>query len=388
MGVHAKLRHSALPLAAALVVGLVVAVPGASSTAQTAPPSFSKAFSPSTIGPGSTTTLRFTIDGSNSGPATGLAFTDTLPAGVTVASPPRIANGCDGTVSGTAGGTTISLTDGRVGTGACAIAVDVTSSTVGTVTNTTGGLTSSLGNSGTASADLTVSAALPGFTKSFSPNPVPIGSRATLTFTFDNSQNPASLGSLSFIDTLPTGMTVADPNGASTDCQNGFSTTTITAVPGSAAVSFSANGIATPANAPLAAGDTCTFAVDVVPSQSGTAVNVSETLNVSPGGLATKATAALDVTSTQPLRLKKEFTADPALPGSTTNLRFTINNNDRSSDATGVTFTDDLDAALAGLTAVGLPTADPCGDGSTLSGTDEIVLTGGVVGPGGAAPST
>ena len=49
------------------------------STAAVAQPTFTKVFTPDTIGPGSTTTLVFTIDNtSNSNPVTDLAFTDIL----------------------------------------------------------------------------------------------------------------------------------------------------------------------------------------------------------------------------------------------------------------------------------------------------------------------
>ena len=55
--------------------------------------------------------------------------------------------------------------------------------------NVSGDLTSSAGSSGTASADLTVATNRPGFSKSFSPATVPIGSRSRLTFTIDNTAN-------------------------------------------------------------------------------------------------------------------------------------------------------------------------------------------------------
>ena len=50
-----------------------------------AQPSFSKAFAPATIGPGSTTTLTFTITNDGGTPVTDLAFTDPLPSEITIA---------------------------------------------------------------------------------------------------------------------------------------------------------------------------------------------------------------------------------------------------------------------------------------------------------------
>jgi hypothetical protein len=139
-------------------------------------PDFSKQFSPDTIGPGGVSTLTFTIDNSDEvTAATLIAFSDVLPVAITIATPANVVSTCpDGggrgdpppVITAPNGGGTISLIGGSLGAGAsCTISVDVTSSTVGTHTNTTGDLTSSVGNSGTASDDLTVTGALPSFSK-------------------------------------------------------------------------------------------------------------------------------------------------------------------------------------------------------------------------------
>jgi hypothetical protein len=65
-------------------------------------------------------------------------------------------------------------------------------------------------------------------------------------------------------------------------------------------------------------------------------------------------------------------------------LEFTLTNLNRFDDAGAVTFTDDLNATLAGLAAIGLPLANPCGPGSSLSGTTLLTLTGGNLGPEGS----
>ena len=109
-----------------------------------AQPSFSKTFAPGTIGPGSTTTLTFVIDNSDSEPVDELAFTDTLPAGVTIAAPASALSTCGGTLDAPDGGGTIAFSDGVVGAlSACSISVDVTSSTPGTHMNVSGALASS-----------------------------------------------------------------------------------------------------------------------------------------------------------------------------------------------------------------------------------------------------
>ncbi len=385
MAKHRGVRARALPLAAGLAIAMVAAVPGTSSVAQAPVPGFAKAFSPATIGPGSTTTLRFTVDNTDVVPVTGLAFTDALPAAITIATPANVVNGCGGTVSAPGGGGLISLADGSVAPGVtCTIDVDVTSSTVGVASNVSSALTSSAGASPAATADLTVTTALPGFTKSFATSPVPLGHRSTLTFTLDNSLNASGVSAFNFVDELPLGMVVADPSGASTDCRPaalpaGF--TTLTAVPGASTVSFGAFG-SSPLNEVVGAGASCTIAVDVVAGGVGTRENSSGPASVSVANGATvaggKANASLVVTAPT-IHLVKEFTDDPVLPGSTVTLRFTINNRDRDRDATGVAFSDDLGSALAGLVAIAPLPADPCGAGSSLSGADVLVLSGGVI---------
>ena len=63
-------------------------------------PGFTKEFAPDTINIGQFSTLSFVIDNSgNSADATALAFTDNLPAGIQVATPPVIVNGCGGSLS-------------------------------------------------------------------------------------------------------------------------------------------------------------------------------------------------------------------------------------------------------------------------------------------------
>jgi len=348
-------------------------------------PAFIKAFAPDTIGPGSTTSLVFTIDNSDyPEPVDDLSFTDNLPVGVTIAAPAMASTTCDeGTVSAPDGGSTITLSGARLGAfQSCSITVDVTSSTTGVHTNTTGDLTSSAGNSGTATDDLTVDANLPGFSKSFAPDSIPLGGRSTLTFTIDNSANAAAVANLDFTDNLPTGMAIADPANAATDCVSaGLPDTTLTATPGTNVITLDANGAAIGGYQVLPAGATCTVTTDVVATGAGMLDNVSGDLLadfVSSG----KASDTLDVTVT-PIALTKSFTDDPVPPGGAVTLEFTIDNFDRSDSATSISFTDDLNATLAGLTFDSLLLND-CGGSVSGVGTTDITLSGGTLGPEGS----
>jgi len=340
-------------------------------------PVFSKTFLPSTIGPGATSILSFTIANASPDPATGLAFTDSLPAGVALATPANAVSTCGGIVSAPSGGNTISLSGGVVpGFTACAVTVATTSSVPGTHTNVSGDLTSTAGNSGTATADLTVATDRPGFSKSFTPTTISFGGRSTLTFLIDNSANGSSAINPTFVDVLPPGLVVADPALASTTCPDA----SVTAVPGSGNISLAPSF---PATSIVPAGGTCEVSVDVIGGVVGTAVNLSGELTSSAGGPTQSsglATASLVVT-TSTIFAVKSFTDDPVAPGDTVTLEFTVTNNDRSLAATNVALTDDLDATLSGLVATGLPVADVCGAGSQLDGTDLLSLTGGSLAP-------
>ncbi|MCB0035532.1 MAG: hypothetical protein KDE51_15980, partial [Anaerolineales bacterium] len=183
----------------------------ATPTQTFAQPTFSKTFSPNTIGPGSVSTLMFTITNGEGVPVDQMAFTDVLPAGMTIATPASASSDCGGTVTAPDGGTTITFVEGGVGTGVtCTISVNVTSSTIGTHMNVSGDLTSSAGNSGPATADLIVTASRPGFSKSFSPAAILLGGRSTLTFTIDNTANPSLTSFTGFTDNLPVGMVIAN----------------------------------------------------------------------------------------------------------------------------------------------------------------------------------
>ena len=344
-------------------------------SAANAQPTFTKVFSPDTIGLGSVSTLTFTIDNTAGGAVTALAFTDvlpTMPGDVDIATPANASTTCDeGVVTAPPGGGTITFSGGRLGAGStCTVTVDVTASTAGTHMNFSGALTSSAGSSGTASDDLTVATNRPGFSKSFSPSSIPLGSRSTLTFTIDNSLNASFALSLTFTDNLPVGMEIASPANASSDCTFA-GTPVVTAVPGTSVVSLSAGGVA--------AMSTCTVSVDVVATGGGLLNNTSGELTSSDGFSTVssgKASATLEVTVT-PLSLIKSFTDDPVPPGGTVTLEFTINNLDRNFSATNIAFTDNLDAALMGLAAVAPLPTDPCGTGSSLTGTTTLTLSGG-----------
>src|SRR6185436_4574816 len=145
-----------------------------------------KAFGTSPIAINATSLLTFTISNSTGAARTGLAFTDTYPAGLVNATPLTTGGTCTGlTTTATAGGGTFNVTAANVAAGGCTITVPVTSATPGTYINQTSGATYTgdpTPGSPSNSASLVVRQ-LPFATKSFLPTTVTPGQASTLTIT-------------------------------------------------------------------------------------------------------------------------------------------------------------------------------------------------------------
>ncbi|MCG8457179.1 MAG: hypothetical protein MI919_12950, partial [Holophagales bacterium] len=343
-----------------------------------AQPTFTKSFSPSTIGPGSVSTMEYQISNASASPVTDLAFTDSLPAGVVVAAVPDAVATCPGTVTASAGGSSVTFSDGAVpGSRSCTISINVTASAAGIYTSTSGDLTSSAGNSGPATADLTVADGRPGFRQGFSPSSVGFGGRSTVTYTIDNSANSGFASNLSFSDDLASGLTIAGPSNSTTDCP-----VILSAPVGGDSIS------ASPGAGFLAAGATCTVSVDVIGGTTGLISNVSNELFSVPQSTPVltssgKSAATLDVAVLQQIGIEIAFTDDPVQPGESATLEYTVRNLDRLSSALAIAFTHDLGATLPGLVATGTPQSDGCGSGSLLSGSGLLSFTGGNLAPEG-----
>ncbi|TMM51316.1 autotransporter outer membrane beta-barrel domain-containing protein [Sulfitobacter sabulilitoris] len=378
-----------------LMLLAIISILPQGARAQSSPPAFTIFFSPDQIGPGGTTALTHTIDNGAAPTAAGdLAFTHTLPAGVTLANPSNASTTCSGTgsvlpvVNAAAGGDSISFSNGGIAAGAsCTVTVNVTSSTAGTSTSVTGDLTSSAGNSGTATDDLTVTTARPGFSKSFAPDTVSLGDTSTLTYVIDNSANAGAVINLDFTENLPAGIEIASPANVATTCGTPAIPATLTADSGTSLVVLDANGTAGfPA---VAAGATCTVTLDVTATGTGELVAISGQLSADFEAVgASSATLTVATLPTDAPVLTKQFLDDPAGPGGTATIRFTIRNNNRDNGATDISFSDDLDAMLSGAArsaSAGL--VDPCGAGSSVTGTSTISFSNGTLAAGGASCS-
>ncbi|MGH9830202.1 MAG: hypothetical protein ACREDR_43890, partial [Blastocatellia bacterium] len=200
--------------------------------------------------------LMFTLTNPNPTPLTVVTFTDSLPAGLQVASPPNASGPC-GTFGPNAGDTTLTFGAGTLaGNATCIVTVDVTATSPGVKNNTSGHVTSFEGGTGnTASASMTVLSP-PSISKMFGAPNIPPGGTTTLTFTITNPNPSDQLTGVAFTDPLPSGLAVDSTPGASTSCGGTF-----TPNAGDTMLMFSGGTIA--------AAGSCTVSVNITGTSPG-----------------------------------------------------------------------------------------------------------------------
>ncbi len=353
--------------------------------------SLRKEFLSDPVPAGGQVTLEFTINNFDRNfVATNLAFSDDLDLTLTglVASGLPAADVC-GTGSLLSGTSLLSFTGGNLppeGTCTFSVTLDIPSTAVtGNYTNTTSQISGDVGGSpetgAAASDDLFVSPA-PILTKSFTDDPVGAGDSVTLNFEIQNTSASSTATDLSFTDELtlllPFPLSVTLP---STPCGAGSSMSVIFLDIEEQALLLSAGT--------LDPGASCSFDVLIdIPAGFPPGLYLNETSAIT-GTIDGAPVVGLPATDTLEVAgapdLTKDFTDDPVLPGDTVTLEFTLQYSlNAASDATAIAFTDNLDAALSGLAAIGLPLNDVCGVGSQITGTTTLAFTGGTLAPGGS----
>jgi hypothetical protein len=373
-------------------MSLALAAP-APAAATPFPPSISKEFSASSVLVSQNVTVYFQIKNLNSGSTLDNAsFDDPLPSGLVVASPNQASTDCGGTITATPGSSDISFSGGTLPArgpdntaGACNLSVELTATSQGTQNNTTGPVTSDESGPGNSSNTATVvvessaTVSAPTISKAFSASAVQVNHDLAVYFTIQNSNtdaNATTLHNVSFSDPLPSGLVVASPNQASTDCGG-----TLTATPGSSSITFSGGTVAPP-EPPDNAGGTCDIAVELEATSTGTINNTTGAVSSTETGPGNPSnTASLDVTPGPVVAaptLAKAFGATSIQEGSSTSLTFTLTNPNASTTFANSGFTDPLPTGLTvanpnGVTGSCVSSAG--GDLTATPGTGTIALS-------------
>ena len=226
----------------------------------------------------------------------------------------------------------------------------------------------------------------------FMPSTITAGDTTTLEYTVTSVSSMSGTTDITFSSTFPSFIATASMTPANDDCGVGSTLefTPLSDLPNDPTIPAKftmSGGNLAPAGMP---GDSCTFSLTfettadastgvypVVADGTATADGQSQGIN--------PASASIVVTPIP--ELSKVFTDDPVAPGGSVTLEYTVNySDDAAGPATNISFTDDLNATLTGLTA-NLPVLPdpPCGPGSSLTGSvgdTLLTLMGGTLAPG------
>ena len=315
-------------------------------------------------GGGNTSQVAVVIKNTGNVDLSRLGFIDTLPAGLTIPTPPESVQ-CGGTVTYTEA--TFTLADGVLPAGQeCTILVDVVAAAAGSYQNciAAGALQSEQDatNADPTCDTLIVEESLnpPQITKAFSPNPVRLGQSSALTFTITNPNN-APLSGVAFTDTFPSGMTRASIPNVS-QCGGSVSSTVDS-------VSLTAGTIA--------ANSSCQVTISVNTDAGGDFENTSDSVSSTNGGTGNTASATLRAIA--PPLIEKSFTPNPITAGGVSVLTFTLTNPAENTLAlAGVAFSDIFPT---GVLRASEPLPSQC-DGTVSSTLNSVSLSGGTIAVG------
>jgi uncharacterized repeat protein (TIGR01451 family) len=277
-----------------------------------------KAFSPSTIIAGGTSTITITLSNAGTAATMTAPLTDTLPSGLVVSGVATTT--CGGTPSTSA--STVTLTGGTIPVnGSCTLTANVIAAVAGSYFNTltAGALQTNNGNNaGPAVATLTVNtpASVPvTLNKSFTPSTINLGGVSTLTITLTNPNNTTATLTAPLVDYLPSGVVIAG---------NGYTNCGGTYSGNQGATTVTVSGGSIPANGSR------TITVEVTASAAGSYTNTLPVgaLQTNLGSNTTAAVATLIVSApvTIPPTLSKSFSPSTIKPGGVSTLTITLNN--------------------------------------------------------------
>ena len=354
---------------------------GSANVASISSGDVSKAFSPSTIAQGGTSTLTVTLYNRTQTPLTGVALTDVLPAGLTLAANPAPTNSCGGTLQAFPLGGQVVLTGGVIAArpgsseeSTCAFSAKVTGTALGGHVNqidpgalaTTEGITNPVARTAT----LTISTGL-GAVKSFTPTAVTAGGRSRVRIAVTNGST-GQLTNVQVNDTVfSAGLTVANPANAATTCAGA---PTVVANPGATQAQL--------VGATLAAGGTCDFSFDVTTAGSGPWSNTIPIGGISSaqGPANTSAVSATLAAATAAIGINKSFNPVIVTGGVPSTLTIDVINSSPIA-ITGASFTDVFPPGIVVFPVPNASTTCAGGSVTALPNDGKVALAGATLAP-------
>jgi uncharacterized repeat protein (TIGR01451 family) len=320
-----------------------------------------KSFALASVGAGDQSVMTIAFTNPNATSVTGVAFTDTYPAGLTniATGAVLVSNTCGGTLVAVNSGTSTSLTGGTIPVAGCAIKINVTPATPGSYVNNTGPITegNAVDNPG-ATGTLTATAlTAPTVAKSFTPATVVLGGASQMTITLTNP-NTIAINNASFTDNYPAGIVnAAAAVLVSNTCGGG--------------ASAAANGTSLAlAGGTVPASSSCSIVVNVIGVAAGNNVNSTGPISSNNATTATGASGTLAVVVTADLAITKTDGIASAIPGTSNTYTIVVTNNGPN-DVTGAAVADTVPLTSATWTCVVVTGPAAC----TASGTGNIADT-------------
>ena len=299
-------------------------------------PTVAKAFSAASANVGAAVTLTVTVSNNAAVALSGVALTDTLPAGLAIAGTPNASTTCSGGVAtAVAGDNKLVLSGAGIPAGAsCTFSASVVGNTPGAYTNTiaAGAVATAQGvtNPNSPSANLTINSP-PALAKAFSPASIAPGGTSTLTLNLGNANAASITLSSALVDALPGNVVVAAVPNVVKTCPGA-----VTAVAGAVSISY-ASGAAIPPGG-------CTIAVDVSSAIAGNYTNTiaAGQLTTSFGNNPQPAIATLGVGGPAAPTVLKAFAPASIASGGTSTLTLTLGNPNAANLTLAADFIDTL----------------------------------------------
>lgn len=302
-----------------------------------------------------------------------VSFTDAL-TNMVVHATPAATNGCGGTLTASAGGSTVSLAGGTLAAGAsCTVTVRVRSSTPSpagghpnTVAATAAETGTSAGPSDTAYLNVL---APPTISVAFSPSAIDVTTGVSvMTLTLTNP-NAVGLTGGTFTDALPAGLSTTAAVQSYVGAGRGTCTGPIPSGQTASTATLSFSGVNIPANG------SCTILVDVRGTATGLYSNTASGLTTFQTPTAGPASNAATL-SVGRMGIAKSFSPATIVAGGASTLTFVLEN-PTGRDATSVTFRDAFPANLS--VAAPLSVTSSCG-GTLRNHGDTANLAAGATG--------